>query len=538
MSVTRGLALTALCILPWSLCGLAAESSAQVYEAARRSLDLSPDPIARSPRLLGMGRLTLADDLHNRINLWDFAGNPAGVLDADSTSTLDLRPASSSSAGRYAPSGSDRERQYVASRELRLGYEAWRRTEDGNAYGFYGDAATLRMDHPFGDQSALRGQLQQPRIVGLLNGKMPLWQAERMRYAITAFFGAENRTDEYRTLFSNANGDYLGKKSDQLPSPDLFTPDEYRVSTLGGSAAISYRAGSWLTAAIGGGGSSSRIEGENSNPLHSSGTGEDRPYYSGQGSLIGRIGPSFEWGADGRAWTSASEERWVFTLKAGINQEPFAGRGKMLDRDESGTEGRFRARWKHGRFEANAGAGRWRREIEVIPPDPLDRSSFNYFIYRAATREGADSLALPDSIRHNRSQERVWDAAGGATWNLSRGLVGVEYHYGEQEFGQTLTGKGPQRRTWDVRSGVEYACTRAFTGRLGYVYRSDDRDLLTQRNEFTSHAVTAGFGLTPAGSMWSVDLGWGIEWLSPDFDDATDSRESRQQMAAQIRWVF
>ena len=46
--------------------------------------------------------------------------------------------------------------------------------------------------------------------------------------------------------------------------------------------------------------------------------------------------------------------------------------------------------------------------------------------------------------------------------------------------------------------------------------------------------VTAGLGLAPPGSVWSVDFGWSIEWLRPDFDDATDPKESRQQLASPV----
>jgi len=494
-----------------------------------------------------MGRLTLLDSPGNRIGLWDFAANPVGIMEAESTSTLDFRPATSSSAGRHEAIGTGRERQGVASRELRMGVEAWERTRDGSAFGLYGDAATLRADDLFGETSELRRVLKAPRIAGVMSGRMPLFQRDRMRWAMDAFYGLEDRNNEYRTLFSNAAGEYLGKQGDLLGPPDFFAPDQYFVSTLGGGASFSYRAGSWLTAAVGGRGSSSRNQGDNSSVIHDGGTGEDRPYLTLQTSAVGRgvpiLGPGtarwpIEWGYDGRAWTSSSEARWVFTLKAGINQEPFAGRGKLLDRKENGIEERFRARAWTGPFELDGSAGYWRREIEVRPPDAADLSSFNRFITTISERDGADSLALPDSIRQNRSRERVLSLAYGATWKLRRGLLGLEYHYSGQKIEQTVAGEGPERRIWDVRSGMEYRCTGKLAGRLGYIYRSDDRDLLSANNEYTSHTLTAGLGLTPARSIWGLDLGWAIEWLRPDFDDATDPRESRQQMAAQVHWVF
>jgi len=242
MSRSRGSLLTAwffLC-LSSSLVGLAADSSAQLYEAARRALDLSPDPIARAPRLLGMGQLTLVSTLNNRLNLWDFAGNPTGIVDADSVTSFEVRPATSSSAAVHDQPGTGLERQDVGSREMRVAYEGWRRTPGGTAYGFYGDAAALRDDGLFSESVELRQVFRAPRIVGVLNGHMPRFKTERLRYAIDAFYGIENQDDEYRTIFQNATGQYLGRKGDLLSPPDFFIPNQYRVSTLGGGAGLAY----------------------------------------------------------------------------------------------------------------------------------------------------------------------------------------------------------------------------------------------------------------------------------------------------------
>ena len=550
MRATRGLVLSAFC--GWILAGMPAAANAQIYDAARRLLDFAPDATARSPRLLGMGRLALASDIHNGINLWDFAGNPVGIYEADTASTFDLRPSTFSADARHTPIGGTRERGNLAGRELRMGFEAFKRSEN-SVYGFYGDVADLRSDRPFGDGEVLRGHLDEPRLVGVLNGRLPYFQSERMRYELHASYSSENTADEYRTFFSNSQGDYLGHESLLLRPPNFFDPDEFRVSSIGGGAALSYRVAPWMTAAFGGDATSSRIEGENSDPIHNTGTGEDRPYYGARLSMIGRFGRALEYGLDGRTWTSSSEERYVFTLKAGQNQDPFTGRGKMLDRDEDGKEGRARLRWTLGRLELDAGASNWRRTLDVLPTAPGEPGAYNYFLDIAANRLGADSLAMPDSIQRSHSKDKGWDLAYGATWRLPRGkgLVGLEYHLAEQTaedlvyagptpFTDTLSfaGRGPDRRTWDVRGGLEYACSPAFMGRLGYIRRSDDRDQLTGRNEFLSNSMTAGFGIKPLGATWSLDLGWAIEWISPDFADPTEPKESRQQLAAQIRWVF
>ena len=89
-----------------------------------------------------------------------------------------------------------------------------------------------------------------------------------------------------------------------------------------------------------------------------------------------------------------------------------------------------------------------------------------------------------------------------------------------------------------MRTGLEYPFSDVFAGRFGYIYRFDDRDLTSNRNEFRSHILTTGIGLARPGSVWSVDVGWSIEWLKPDLDDSTDPRESRQVLAAQFRWTL
>jgi hypothetical protein len=550
MSVTRGLVLSALC--GWALTFSPAVPEAQVYEAARRSLDFAPDQTSRYPRLLGMGRLSLVSDVHNRLNLWDFAGNPVGVLNADTSSTVDLWPETSSAAGTQMPAGGGRERQYLGGREMRVGYEAWRRSPT-TAYGFLGGFGALRSDRPYDESTVLRGRLDEPRVMAVLGGRMPRLKTDRIQYELHASYQAETSNDEYRSFFSNAVGDYLGRRGDLSSPPNFFDPEELRASTLGGGAGLSLRMGPWMTAALGASASSSRIEGANSDLIHDTGFGEDRPYYKAQLDFVGRFG-ALEYGLDGRTWTSASEERFVFTLKAGRNQDPFTGRGKVLDREEDGQQGRGHLRWTWGSFEANLAADRSLGTVDVTPPTPGDPTSFNYFLDVAANRTGADSLALPDSVRRTRSRGRSWHVGYGATWRIpgGRGLIGLEYHLTEETFEHwvyvspvptpindvSFAGAGPDRRTWDVRGGIEYACGRAVKGRLGYIRRFDDRDERVSQDEFTSRTMTVGLGLMPPGSVWGLDLGWALELIDPDFATTTEPKESRQQLGAQLRWVF
>jgi len=549
MRVTRGLALSVWCGLVMLMVPIS--SNAQVYDSARRSLDFSQDPVERTPRLLGMGRLTLMSDVHNQLNLWDFAGNPIGIIDADTASTVEIRPGTSSAAAVHVPSNGTAERQHLAGREVRLGYEAWRRADTTSTYGVYGDLAGLRSDVPYDQSTVLRGRYQQPSVAGALCAPMPF--TRHMRYALRAFYLNEGQTDEYRTFFTNANGEYLGKRSDILPPPNLFEPTDYNVSTVGGEAVISYRLGSWMTAALGATGSSSQIDGSNNSVIHSTGTGEGRPYYAGELGLSGRLTHSLQYVVDGNTWTSGSEERFVSTLKAGQNQDPFTGRGKVLNRDENGNMAKGQLRWTLGSVEANVSASGLWRTIHITPPPTGDPESYNFFIDTAAMRDGADSLALPDSVLRSRTHDEAWEIAYGAAWKFPgrRGLIGIESHVGRStsdleifdsvtptQPDPTTSYLGPDRKVWDVRGGLEYACTPALKGRLGYLYRWDDHDERANRTEFVSNSLTAGVGLSPVGTTWVVDLGYEIDWISPDFSDPTDPKQSRQQLAAQFRWVF
>ncbi len=502
MSPSRRLASSA----PWmvwlaaTLVG-AASTSAQV--------DVFPDPLQRSPRLFGMGELTLAADVHNRITLWDFAGDPAGLMDVDSVSTVHVWPATSSQSAAHDIEG-HRERQYVAVRQVRINYEAWRRTET-SAYGFLGDVASFRLDRPFDDDTELRSEFQEPRVVGVLNGRMPYFHSDRMRYAIHLRHVGVTQVDEYRNIYVNGAGEYLGRPGTLEPPPDPVTPDEVRTTTYGGGASLSYRFGRWLNTAAGGDIASLRIRGENTSANHFTGIGEDRPYYTGQASLVGALG-SFEYGATGHVWTSSSEVRFLFTQQLGIAQS-FTLRGKLYSRAEDGREGRIKVRWAWDVLELGASSAAWFDEVDVTPGDPSSS---------------------------NRSEERFSELALGANWRLAgrRGVIGAEFHRSRDRFEQTLSGVGPERESWDLRSGLEYVCTRVLTGRLGYIYRSDDRDETTLQNEYLSHTVTAGLGVAPQAAIWSVEAGYAIEWLQPDFVDPSVSRESRQRLALQVGWRF
>ena len=525
---------------------VAVPASAQDFGSAQQALGISPDPIARSPRLFGMGRLTVVgDDPHNRITLWDFAQNAAGIGAADSSSTLEFRPGTSSVSGindKISVPG-EYEHQSLAARAMRTGFEGWRRA-GGVAYGLFGGFNGLRYDEPYSSQVERRTHMSNPRVTGALNGLMPYVKSGHMKYALTLVAASESSDDKFLTFVSNAAGEYIDRDGTTLTPPNYFVPDDRHRSTIGGSATVSYGFGHWLEAAATGHLVDQERSAFNQGDRYYSETREQlvghRPFPVGQATLIGHAGQHLEWGWDGQIWNARSEQHWVFTISSGIGQNPFSGRGTLARREERGSEVRTRVRWTQGPLEIGGGLSTGFLQNVIAPPAASDPSSFNQFLYALYRRPNADSLAIPDSVSNQRSERRAWQAAGGVALRLPgrRGLLGVEYHKSQAELTQAPGGLGPRQVTWDVRAGLEYRCTPVLMGRAGYIYGSQDADELTRNNETVSHTGTVGFSVQPQGAIWSFDVGYGLEWWRADYGDPGLPRASRQQVASQLRWAF
>jgi hypothetical protein len=145
-----------------------------------------------------------------------------------------------------------------------------------------------------------------------------------------------------------------------------------------------------------------------------------------------------------------------------------------------------------------------------------------------------------DSVAFNRSKERTWEAGGGVAMRLpgQRGTWGIEYHWVRGLLEQTTSGTGPRPTGWDLRTGLEYRWMSTLTGRVGYMYRWEDRDAYTKQNEYLGNTITLGLGLRPAGASWTIESGYAIEWLQADYGTPAEPRASRQQLASMVRWVF
>jgi hypothetical protein len=543
MSPRRRVLLSALTPAFILIAALAAPAYAQIYDAARGSLGFSLDAIERSPRLLGMGQLTfVGDDPHTRIALWDFAANPLGILWADSTSTMEFFPATSSYSGDHKSAGgaSDQRRQVLAGREGRVSGEIWRREGNRAAYGLAGTFAQLSTDAISGEAVERRTTFGQPTVMPVLVGHMPFVKSNRWLYSARFYYSGESSAANYNETVVNPQGEFIDQTGRPVDPPDAFAPTDYDVRSMGGGLGVGYDRGQALRVALTVDQVEHDIQGKSEAYRHSSETREKRPYLQGQLSVVGRLAAGLEWGVDGRDWHSDSERSWYFSASAGAGADPLAGRGKLLERTEDGRALRARLRWTRGPLELGGGLATSYRKIGITPPALDDLTSFNNFLNWTSLKQSADSLLLPDSILAGESEERAWQAGGGMSLRLPGGrtLWGIEYQLGRDKVEDSAAGAGPLKKVWDVRTGLEYRMTSVLAGRLGYRYRWTDEDDYTAQNEYIGNMMTLGLGLRPAGATWAVEAGYSIEWLQGDYGSALEPRACRQQLASMLRWVF
>jgi hypothetical protein len=543
MSAPRGPRLSALWMfmLGATITLVAAPAFAQFLDGTRQALAPFPRQNDRTPRLLGMGRLTLADDMNNGMTVWDLAGNPMGVWEADSVSEIQVRPLiETADAVQNLTIGNDQERQTLGGHGAGLGYELFHRSKGGTAYGAYGTLNGVKLDRPYDADTGLERSILAPSVIALLTGRMPFVATDRMRWLVRGQFLNSNMDLSYHEILANPGGSYVGIPGDEVPPPDRFTPEEYKIDATGIGVGLSYRFGSWLNFGINGDNLTAKIRGENTSVRHLSQTSENRPYWIGESFASGRIGDQLEYVVDGKMWRARNEERWSFTLAAGIQQSALTGRGFMLQRTEDGSALRTRVRWTQGALQLGASTETRYGKIEIVGPRSDDLTSFNYFLSTVSARQNADSLVLPDSVRSNAAQQHDFAYTLGGTYRLPwrAALAGAEYHWDRHLHNDRLQGEGPRSEGWDIRTGLEVPFTRVMSGRAGYVYRTDDFDTFTARNEYISHTATLGATIAHPGASWRLDAGYAYTWSAPDFPDPFEGWSGRQQFAVQLRWGF
>lgn len=514
-------------------------ASAQILQSTPNALDLARSTTAQSPRLLGMGGLSLVvPDRDAAINLWDFAGLPAGLASDDSTSTLYLRPGTRSlSSARNLASGG--ERQNLAARGNDCRFEAvYRNRETGGAFGLIGDLSALSWDQPYATTIERRQGVQHPEAMPVLGGAVPKVFHGHLVWAAHMRFRSETVQNQYREIISNSAGQWINQGGGQLPPPGDFAPTRSEVSTNGYGLSTAYAVGLRTRLAVGIERENNRILSTNDQVRSSSEVRETRPYWTGRAAWVGSVGRTLEYGVVGTGRVSDSEADWRFTTSAGVGSDPLNGRGNLLNRKERSSELHARARWSPGRVTFAGSLTTAAHEITIDPPNANDLTSLNQFINNAYNRPGADTLALPDSIQRGVDKRAAWGWGGGAGYRFGRSTLGVEAHWSRDVRSTTALGSGPRRVVWDVRGGLERPLGDLMRGRLGYGYRGVDEDEYTAGNEYTSSTFSVGFGYAPTGAAWVLESGYAFELRNQDFGDPSDEHQTRQYLAAQLRWAF
>jgi hypothetical protein len=498
-----------------------------------------PDAVARSPRLLAMGRLSyVLEDPQHRIGLWELGRNPVGIVDSDSMSTVDFGPYSRSLTREIEPLGAPGTvRQDFHGREVRNYFEAWRRDRQ-TTYGVTAAFDLYQRDVPYAADQETRIQGSSPGATLILAGRLPFLVPDRLRYGLRAFASSSFGVDESRLFVENAAGQFIALDGTQVSSPNTFSPNEVDLRTVGIGVSTSYRFAEALTAALGYDFASHEIYARNEGPRHASEVREDRPYGIGQASITGRFGGTFKYGVDARGWRAESDQTWFYSVSAGTGQEPLQGRGELLGREEEGSTLRARALLKLGKVEVGAGFATHYREVTITPPPVGDPESFNSFLTEIFYRPGADTLVTPDSVVANRVADRGWEAGGGLATTMGSFLVAAEGRYFHQQRDQDISGAGPRRLGWEARGGVEWKSTGPIKIRTGYAFMWNDEDDFTEQNEYVTHSITAGIGLQPGRVNWILDLAGAHDWGSAVYNHPTAPTLSGRRIAARIRWAF
>jgi hypothetical protein len=382
-----------------------------------------------------------------------------------------------------------------------------------------------------------------PSITGLVNSRVPWLHSTRFDLGARVSTSRQSYDDLYFDYFQSPQGEYLGKPTAAATAPDVFTPNRISSSTVSGGVAIAMRVTPRLKAALGYDRGNITIRSDNLGLRSTSRVDERRPIETGQATVVGRLGQHLEFGADGRAWRSNSQEYFFWSVSAGAAQDPLVGEGKRLDRRLEGTSLRSRARWVAGRGEIGASfttSFRRNRVTPWYPSSDQEPPSFNEFLEVVGFRSGADTLALPPRVQATLVEERGYEMVVGGSWGLrgGRGTLGAEAHRWRNRVDQPAVAAGLEPTGWDVRAGAEYRCLPSLLGRAGWSYGVSDGDRLAADDAYRHTTASTGFGYQAVGSRWSVDLGLALEWVDPDFGDPVHTRERHQQLALQSRWSF
>jgi hypothetical protein len=481
-----------------------------------------------SLRLATLGGMSLAiADENNEINLWDFAGSSLGLLtDRDSTS-LDVFFDSRSTTDQHSVGAQDRE--LLRARRYNLGMQAVGRTPGKFAAGLDAGYVSLGTRFPIQDDQYLDRSATVPLAIPTLNGR---FAGGNLGWGAHLTFAGEAINDDRRLETIDGNSVQL-QNGNLVNTPTPFIPNEGKTRVGGFGIGVGFFGLKNVDVAINWDRISNRVRDANTNARRVYET-EER-LASSEFSFATIVHPGWiTFGGQVGTRKYDSKEEYRFSLSGGLNGPPLTSRGDRLFRD-------FEQRYLRARVALEppgirgltVGADlnvRYDRE-DVAPA--TGRGNFNTFQQEIAS----DTLGIAPAVVDSRDELRHVNEGVGLGYRVtSRVLLGVEGHRYRSAWNGTLV--SAREVITELRGGVEFAVTPAWTGRLGGYHRSDDADQLTANNETVSNALTAGVGWTRPKSRHQLDAGVEVGKRSSNYPDPTDENGSTFRLVLYNRWAF
>ena len=513
------------------LCAAKAEPASA--EPGIRSLAELEEGVRFQPpsfRLEGMGGLGLAvRDTYNQVNLWDFGGLPLGLDTSRDSTSLDIW---ANGVGRTFDERAGGV-SYDVDRRHDSQYAAEGVARSGNlAVGADVGSFAFRRGTPFGDQSHLTNNGNQPAFVPVATGKLlhgPLHWGLRGIVAKETFHN-QIWADEVK------NGEVNLKPSGvQLAPPNLFTPDDLEIPIYGLGLSLGwFHKDTWQVAPYFDY-RRENVSGTLETVRSTYGTTENRDIQGYGVAFIAHPIANTQVGFETGRELYASKENYHFTLSGGSVDPAFTGRGERLLRsvrhdflnlrvqsDLSGTPltvgAAYRIAFDH-------------EQIQGLEGRPTD---FNTFIQE---RVAPDTIQAPALVETGIQETRGVDFGGGASMHFQerKGTVGAEYRHFRDALGGTFT--LAHATGWEARAGGEYLVHRDVVVRAGYRHHAEDRDTNSPRNELVSDRATAGLEYS-GWRHWTVE-GYGYrEWWRTDYPDPQELGGPGTGLGLTLRRLF
>jgi hypothetical protein len=502
------------CALAATAVGLLCAASAAVAQPDTRNLATTDHAVRLQPpwtRLEAMGGLVLSvRDEYTELNLWDFAGIPIGLVEDQDSTSLDLWLDRDGATLDHTVEGVDREVDRYRSLDV-AGQSIMRFGR--SAIGLGAGTLGLTGGMPFADQEHTTEQVGQPVLQPVATGH--LWKG--IRWGLGALFGSETLKETWMRDQVVDGRVELTDQGEQLPPPDLFSPDRIEVGLSGYGAALGYDFQRWVNAGVYYGQRREAVE------WHQEGTrsvydlNEVRHWTEfGLGAIVKPYRRVDVGIAVGREYW-ADPQTYRFSLSGGSNADPTTVRGNRRESDVRHDFVQIRAQGDVPNAPVTLGASyrvAYDRAIQnpvVASPDDFN----NYVLDRAAE----DTLAAPQLVESLRSDTRLlsWGVGGSYRLRQERAVAGLEYEW--TRAATDGTERLARAVTWQVRAGGQYEVSPGWAALAGYRHTRSDEDTYTERNEMVADRFSVGVMTHRLLTNWQLTGELYREWQRTEYPD-------------------